>query len=80
MKKLHEYNFADRPSIPMTEDVLRALTEFALVLKKIHLRMLAEGYEMVDGTIVKVATSNAYDQEKNKKPITNRTTQTITKR
>ena len=50
--KIRLYKFADRPSIEMTEDVLQGLTEFGLVLKKIHMRLISEGYTIENGKII----------------------------
>ena len=38
----------------LSKDTLNALEELGYVLKSIHRRMIAEGYEIVDGVVKKV--------------------------
>ena len=58
MKELHEkpYILGQEPRL-LPDDTIDVLKEVAVVLKKIHLRMIEEGYEMIDGKIKKVASS-----------------------
>ena len=51
-------------SVVLSKDTLIALEELGDVLRRIHKRMIFEGYEMVDGNIRKVVPQNVNVYEK----------------
>lgn len=42
-----------RPSEPLSEKAVQDLLELASILRKIHVRLIAEGYTIEDGRIFK---------------------------
>lgn len=70
MKDLDENNKLAENAIvtPKTIDVFSA---FAVTLKRIHIRLIAEGYIIKDGQITKSERLIAYEQD-NKPPRKNR--------
>jgi hypothetical protein len=51
-------------SVALSKDTLIALEELGDVLRRIHKRMIFEGYEIVDGNIRKVVPQNVNVYEK----------------
>lgn len=70
-KKCVGYNEEVQTSIDdveLSEETIHAMEELGLVLKSIYLEMKKEGYEMVDGKLVK----NMIHERKQKKCNTNK--------
>ncbi|WP_416945053.1 hypothetical protein [Xanthomarina gelatinilytica] len=68
MNELHKQsNSIQRPTMHFSEEALYQLKVFALAIKEIHMRMISEGYEMIDGKIVKVANPKNHEVKNNTK-------------